>query len=384
MSHKDRARVLYQLGVITFQLSQLRFDRIGSLVEGRNGAVVKTCLSRGLLVHDRHSLTDIQRGPFVCAADYYNALVLAFQEHATILPLSPHCFFAPLPVPEEYADNPQFESARDRWHDFVTLGSKIDGSDNRLDYVIVGDLLAEMRSKWATKIYPEEVFEGVNSLHHPDLSVNNIFIDKEYNITCIIDWAFCSSVPLSMTLTPPGLPQSRDEISERLFIEFDKGFQDATYDISQCTNPKDGALLRRVLHNSRPMWLFSRLVNFETIMDYHFFTDLWNCTNLNKTDLLKEFMSRQSWDPYLQLHAEVKEEDRPKDVTERMYFDHRSKLDLSVARKLTLVSQWSSRYCHSPSLGLRRNSAAFVADKILWKWINQCLEELHEQFIQRT
>lgn len=61
--------------------------------------------------------------------------------------------------------------------------------------------------------------------------------------------------------------------------------------------------------------------------------------NPAKMDLLVEFRSRQSWDPYLQLHAEVKEEDRPVEVTERMYFDQRSELDLIVARKLTLVSR---------------------------------------------
>ena len=117
MSHEDKARVLRQLGVMTWQLSQLRFDQIGSLIEGREDPMVETCLSRGLLVHDRHSLADLQRGPFVCAADYYSAPVSAFQEHATILPLSPHCFFAPLPLPEEYDNNLQFKSARDRWHD---------------------------------------------------------------------------------------------------------------------------------------------------------------------------------------------------------------------------------------------------------------------------
>ena len=260
----------------------------------------------------------------------------------------------------------------------VTLGSKIDGSDNRLDYIIVGDLLAEMRLKWATTTYPEEVSNSVNSLHHPDISVDNIFIDEEYNITCIIDWAFCSSVPLSMTLTAPGLPQARDEVKEQLITEFDEGFQDATYDMPQRTDPEEGALLRRVILNSRPIWLFSRLVNFDTNRDYRVFSDLWRYMNPEKGGLLVEFRSRQSWDPYLQLHAEVKEEDRPMEVAERMYFDQRSGLDLTVARKLTLVSQWSSRYCKSPSFGLRRNSVTFITDKVLWKWIDQCPEELFE------
>lgn len=378
MSHEDKSRVLHQLGNITFQLSQLRFDRIGSLFEGRDGPVLKTALSRGLLVRHRHSLPDVQRGPFVRAADYYSALVSAFQEHATTLPLSPHCFFAPCPQPEEYDERRQIEDASDRWHDFVLLGSKLEGSDNILDYIMVGDLLAEMRLKWAITIYPDEVSDGVNSLHHPDISVNNVYIDKAYNITCIIDWAFCSAVPLSTTLTAPGLPQSRDEISEQLFAEFDKGFQEATYNRSQCMHPKEGALLRHVLHNSRPMWLFLRLANFETITDYRLFRDLWGCMYQEKRNLLMEFRSRQSWEPYLQLHAELKEEECPDETAERENFDRRTEIDLTVARKLTLVSQWSSRYCGVHSFGLRSNSAAFVADKTLWNWIDQCLQDLHE------
>jgi len=64
-------------------------------------------------------------------------------------------------------------------------------------------------------------------IHHPDLSVNNIFVDEEFNITCIIDWAFCSTVPLSILLTAPGLPQSRHELDESLLPMFEKGFRHA-------------------------------------------------------------------------------------------------------------------------------------------------------------
>lgn len=214
MPPKGRAKVLHQLGSITWQLCQLRFDRIGSLFEESHDPVIKTCLTRGLLVHERLSL-DLQRGPFASAAEFYRAMVSAFQEHASTLPLNPRCFFAPLPLPEEYDDDFQFQRARDRWHDFVTLGSKIDGSDNRMDYIIVGDLLAEMRSKWVQDMYLDEESCGY-PLHHPDFSVNNVFVDEQYNITCIIDWAFCSSVPLSMAIMVPGLPQLWDEISEEL------------------------------------------------------------------------------------------------------------------------------------------------------------------------
>ena len=181
-----------------------------------------------------------------------------------------------------------------------------------------------------------------------------------------------------MTLMAPGLPQSRDEIKEQLCKEFDEGFRDAAKKMPQCIDPQERALLYQVLQNSRPMWLFSRLTSFDSVVDYQVLDNLWRHMNTEKWDLLVELRSRQSWDPYLRLHADIKEEDRPDEIAERTYFSQRSELDLTVARKLTLVSQWSSRYCQSPCLRLRRNSAAFVADKLLWKWIDQCLKELSE------
>jgi hypothetical protein len=379
MSSKDKAKVVRQLGSITWQLCQLRFNRIGSLFEGPYRPVIKECLTRGLLVHERHSL-NLQRGPFVSAADFYRAMISAFQAHASILPLNPRCFFAPLPLPEEYDDDFQFQRARDRWHDFVTLDSKIDGSDNRMDYIIVGDLLADMRSKWVKDTCGEEESYGY-SLHHPDFSVNNIFIDEKYNITCIIDWAFCSSVPLSMAVTAPGLPQSRDEISEQLRGAFKQGFQDATYNASQKVLPEERAYFCRILHHSRPMWLLSRLLSFDTIVDYRVCDDLWRSIYSHACNLLIEIKSKQSWDHNVQLHADMKEEDCPSEVAERKHFNRRSQVDLTVSRKLALVSQWTSRYNQSTSAGLRTASAAFIADKTLWNWIDRCLMELDDELI---
>ncbi|KMU72819.1 hypothetical protein CISG_03253 [Coccidioides immitis RMSCC 3703] len=175
---------------------------------------------------------------------------------------------------------PNSQRSRDRWHDFVALGSKIDGSENRADYTIVGDLLAEMR-----------------------LNVNNIFIDEEYNITCLIDWAFCSSLPLSVAVTEPGLPQSRHELSEQLREEFRQGFQETPYVMSQQVDLKERALLCRILQHSRPMWLLSRVLNFDATVDYPLLNDLWAIVNPNRGHLLMEFKTRQSWDQYMELHA---------------------------------------------------------------------------------
>lgn len=305
-------------------------------------------------------------------------MISAFQEHVSILPLNPRCFFAPLPLPEEYENNSQFQRSRDQWHDFVTLGSKIDGSDNRTDYTIVGELLAEMRSKWVKNTYFEED-SCRYSLHHPDISVNNIFVDEEYNITCLIDWAFCSSVPLSMAITAPGLPQSRDELSEQLWKEFRQGFQETAYKASQQVDLKERALLCRILRHSRPMWLLSRVLNFDGSVDYPLLNDLWASVNTDRVNLLMEFKARQSCDQYMELHALLKEEDYSSEVAERNHLDQRSQVDLTVARKLTLISQWFLRYSPLGSSGLRATSAAFIANKTLWKWVDQCLMELEEK-----
>ncbi|KKZ64274.1 hypothetical protein EMCG_09736 [[Emmonsia] crescens] len=378
MSSDDKAKILRQLGSITWQLCQLKFDRIGSLFEGAHGPAIKTCLTRGLLMHERHTLA-LTRGPFTSAIDFYRVLISAFQEHASILPLNPRCFLAPFPLPEEYEDNAQFERSRDRWHDFVALDSKIDGSDNRTDYMIVSDLLADMRKKWVRDTSLEED-SCYYSLHHPDISVNNIFVDEEYNITCLIDWAFCSSVPLSMAITEPGLPQSRNELPEQLREEFRRGFQTAAYSISYQANPKERALLCRILQHSRPMWLLSRILNFDTIVDYPLLNDLWAITDTNRGPLLMEFKTRQSWGAYMKLHALLKEDDDQSEAAENNYFDRRSQVDLTVAKKLTFISQWCSRYGQPGFLGLRAASPTFKADKTLWKWIDRCLMDLQEMY----
>jgi len=93
-----------QLGVITWQLSRLCFDQAGSLFEQDGEFQTKTCLSRGLLLNERHSLGDINRGPFKSEKDYYEAHISAFLKHVKYLQLGHHCFFAPIPARSEYDD----------------------------------------------------------------------------------------------------------------------------------------------------------------------------------------------------------------------------------------------------------------------------------------
>ncbi len=131
------------------------------------------------------------------------------------------------PIPDEYKKYDDYLSATDWWNDFVNVGSKIDSAKNRLHYVILARLLQDIIPSLV-----EESYLGLTSvgakypLCHPDLSVNNIFIDDDCNITCIIDWAFSTSVPFSALLTTPGLPHPRDEMTPSLIRAFRNGVEE--------------------------------------------------------------------------------------------------------------------------------------------------------------
>lgn len=136
----------------------------------------------------------------------------------------------------------------------------------------------------------------------------------------------------------------------------------------------------RILQLSRPMWLISRLLSFDTVVDYPVLNDLWVITNSNKGHLLEEFKIRQSQDTYMGVHALLKEDDDHSRAAEEKHFKKRTQVDLTVARELTLISQWSSRYGQHGFLGLRVESSAFKTGEALWKWIDRCMIDLQEMY----
>lgn len=135
---------------------------------------------------------------------------MAFFEHIKYLQLDYYCFFAPIPARSEYNDYAGFWKALDGWSDFVTMQSKIDSSENRSDYVIANEALSEIIIRRTNDISNTLLNDRQYrfSIYYPDFSVDNIFVNEDFNITYIIDWAFCSSVPLSILLTALCLPQS--------------------------------------------------------------------------------------------------------------------------------------------------------------------------------
>ncbi|KAG5301146.1 RNase H domain-containing protein [Histoplasma ohiense] len=376
LSLKAKAKVLSQLGFITWQLSQLRFEEIGSLFEENGLLQVKNCLSQGLVVSQRDTLEELPRGPFSSEREYFEALVSGLLQHAECLQLTHHCFFAPCPTRNKYDNDHEYHRACDLWNNFVTFGSKIDSSENRVDYTVIGDSLREIASEWAEKM--SSPFDSKRfPLHHPDLNVNNIFVDDDFRITCIIDWTFCSSVPLSILFMAPGLPQSRNELEAPLAAAFEGGLNRGI------STDHEGNTIRKFLHKlqmfpgNRFVWLLYRLVTFDSTGDFYLFHDIWRMSDQSYLDFSTFFRSKQSSDRYLQLHKEMKQDDEPLDQVMRQeteYFQ-RDIIGLTIAKKLTLASEWTSRYRNPGSNSVRCNGDVFVADDKLWKWVLMSLEQ---------
>jgi len=113
ISQEQKTKIVFQLGTITEHLSRLCFNQAESLFEKDGEFHIKTCLSRSLLLNERHALGDIHREPFNYEKDYYNAQISTFIEHVKYLPLGHHCFFAPVLARNEYDDDADFRKALD-------------------------------------------------------------------------------------------------------------------------------------------------------------------------------------------------------------------------------------------------------------------------------
>lgn len=129
------------------------------------------------------------------------------------------------------------------------VGGKIDHSSNRLDYCIAEHYLRDMLPSIdvPASTIPSE-FVNEYPLHHPDLSSGNIFVDEGFNISCIIDGAFCSTVPMPILLTTPSLSGPRHDIDSSLTPCFRSGFKHNTFD-------------EQIWISAQRSWWFLRLVS---------------------------------------------------------------------------------------------------------------------------
>ncbi len=346
-----------QLGAIVSQLSSLRLDKIGSLFEEEGCYTVKACLSPGHILHERHTFREIHRGPFAHESDYYRSLLSEFLLHIQYLPMSHHIFFAPVPVPSEYRNYATYLRATDRWNDFITVRSKIDSSTNRLNYFIASQFLESMIPSFTSQCeaLTAQLGDGF-PLRHPDLSMNNIFVDDDYNITCIIDWAFSCSVPIGELLTTPGLPHPRDQPESAFVAAFRAGF------MTQKAGEGE-EIYSSMWEIADKVWHFMRLVNFDALQDCYHFTALYSSVFGHRTADLPTLFGNQHNNRAVSKMAKILSADDQSQSeikrNEDAYFLAVGCDRHAVARKLTVASELSR---------------VFIADKRLWRWIGDVLD----------
>ncbi|KAL4961111.1 uncharacterized protein BDV14DRAFT_211316 [Aspergillus stella-maris] len=296
-----KSKFLSQLGAIKWKLSQLRFDEIGSLFTNGKGTGYRIgeCLYRV-----------------------------------------------------------------DLWNDFVTVGCKTNCATNRVNHRIVGNALRRLGILSLASLGSPDTIANPRSypLFHSGLGANNIYVDDEYQITCIIDWAFASTVPEAMLLSPPGLPQCGDRLEQGL-KEVDK--------------------YRETLRQGQRFWSLTRLLNLDSIDDYSLFSSIWEYKQSGTPDDHIDWyiMQQRRMPYYIDLHSKSKEEDQP--ITkirkyEEAYFQNKT-FKYTIARKLTFIFGWETQYSSNNKQSRVLRDKMFVADAKLWKWIMQCMQDWEDR-----
>lgn len=361
LKRPEKKIIMEQLGQITAELSQLRFDKLGSLFLENGEYEIKKCLSPSLIFHQREILEDdVPRGLFQNEHEYYEALLSAFLLHVKELPIEQHLFFAPIPKLAEYDNYIHHRRAVDQWNFFAAIGSKLDSSRNRVDYCIVGHFLQKMIPSICQQASGNSDCLSGYPLSHPDLSTSNIFIDDKFNITCIIDWALTSTVPMSTLLATPSFPHPRDDVDLSLSPLFKSGFDNRLSERGYKNPPGE------LWENSHQAWLFTRLVMLDGLQDYHYFTELYSLVFKpeEEPNIPLMFGELRKEKEFSDLTEELVEYERPiekikRDEEASFFESDEGNQNKAIARKLTMVSLFSK---------------SFVADRRLWKWLAEAIE----------
>ncbi|KAF5704370.1 RNase H domain-containing protein [Fusarium mundagurra] len=350
MTDTDREKVIAQLGTIMSRLWDTHFDKIGSLFQEDNGNYfVGECLSPSLLWQHRDECEGIDRGPFDRESQYLKSLISAFTAHAEELSLTPHSFLAPIPDPFEYPNWTSYRKAVERWQNFCSIGDKVEGNKNRLDFCIAGQFLNEMVPHLASA-------EGRFVVCHPDLHQGNIFVDEDFNITCIIDWSSASASPTAELLSTPGLNGSLSPPKPSLVAAFRSRFRNGSQ-----------VLGTQQWERADKMWHFSRLVRMLSTQDYTLFKSLYDLVYQRNSDDIPQLFHERSMQEAGQAiftklcEAETEEEEGGPTQKDDDNGQTNVSVEAVVARKLTLMSEMNTN---------------FVADKRLWLWIENVLETL--------
>ncbi|KAF5003578.1 hypothetical protein FDECE_9892 [Fusarium decemcellulare] len=356
ISNENRDKVMSQLGVMMSELFIHPFEKIGSLFDDGNGSyAVGECLSPSLTWQERDSL-ELDRGPFNEEGGYFTSLISAFKSHAQELSLTPHAFFAPVPNMLDYKSWASYQTASRRWNDFVAIGQKIEHSKNILFYCIAGQLLSEMIPYLSSSV------RNSFTLSHPDLHLGNVYVDEDFNVTCIIDWSSTSTGPVSELLVAPSLASSAARPSKCLITAYRSGFSQRVTEVTPGLPNSD------VWAISERMWYFTRLTRLLSRNDHQLFERLFELIYKKSTDdngregILWLFHERANRDENRKLLVELQEEDLTAEELqerERACFPPSRTVNsdaIAVARKLTLMSEMNP---------------AFLADHRLWQWVEE-------------
>lgn len=351
-----------QLGTLMAGLSGIRFDKIGSLFDDRNGGwTVGECLSPSLVWFGRDEL-EVHRGPFEDESSYLKAMVSAFTSQAQDLPITYHSFFAPEPALLEYSSPESRKAALKRWSEYMAIGQKTDNSKNRLAFCIAGQLLQEMIPHLTSGVHDGPPF----TLLHQDLHRGNIYVDETFNITCIIDWSSASTGPMSELLMLQCFSKLTSEREESLVSAFRTTFEQGRAGERASLSPWVKA---------EPMWHFSKFVRMSTRADCEHFMRLYDLVYNTATGyrdattanvIVRLFHDRANQAMNKQLLAKLQEDDLVGEELhedEKMHFPRDKKKACSrvaVARKLILMSEMNPY---------------FFPDLRLWRWVEEALAE---------
>lgn len=263
-----------------------------------------------------------------------------------------------------YPNFAKYYAATDRWNDFAVLGGIVDSSANRLQYCLASQLLQD--SVIPRMVRPVSQSNPGFSLHHHDISLQNLFVDDDLKITCIIDWAFSSTVPPAQLLATPGLSHPRDLLLDMSLVSaFRSGLETENGKIGRCIIESDfwrvGEMVSR----------FMRLVNLDALQDYSHLKALCELVwgrgtpgddGDDANSLPAILATRTVGHDALTLAGELAVDDEPESEVRRRekgYFDAVGAKRLALARKVAFAAKMNSR---------------FVADGRLWRWVEAVTE----------
>lgn len=341
--------IVYQLGQTTWKLASHRFNRIGSLFQDKDTFKIGECLARGRVVGGRNYLSSFKHRAFESANAFYGNLMSLFLKHAQEMALHNHCLIASTPLRADYKSQNDFKEAEDCRNDFVALRQKTDSATNRADYVIAGNILFDLLRRWR-RTYSDIPLINRFPLHHPDLSANNVFVDEQYRITCIIDWLFCTAVPLEVTFTPPGLPQSRHELDDHLANHFHNGLRKLLRLASGRDEEQIALNAGRLCQDSQFISSLYHLLSFDSRYDFRLLEDIWKAIQPSDAPSLESHFTALRLQSRL-LHGLVSRVENSEVVIkrkERNHFEKRVRFDRAIAAKLHVQSDWDVQYDSAP------------------------------------